>query len=146
MLKSLFGFIFGTILGCVIGVILGIIGAVFLLAKILDEVMSPPKPKKESDRGFFVPPPKLGEKYGILNIRLPDKEKAQKVYDGLTDHILDHGYATVGDYYELSGTIKFPRISDESYGWTTNYGMRVAPIGGGGWMVDLPEPQKLGSE
>lgn len=69
------------------------------------------------------------------------RQDAEEVLDRLQDLIAHHGEATVADLYSLSG-IETSHV-DVKWGWTDLQRASFGRIRGGGYVLQLPEPEAL---
>lgn len=75
-------------------------------------------------------------------IIIPSRAEAEEVIDRLFDLISKYGTATVADLYELVGLAS--AHTDHTWGWEELRGATVRRVGGGGYLLDLPEPEYIG--
>lgn len=75
-------------------------------------------------------------------IVIDSRQEAEEVIDRLFDLISKYDSATVADLYELTGLNS--SHTDHTWGWTDLRGASVGRIRGGGYLLDLPEPEHLG--
>jgi hypothetical protein len=74
-------------------------------------------------------------------IIIPSRQEAEEVIDRLYDLISKYESATVADLYELTG-LNSSHV-DHTWGWTSLRGASVGRVRGGGYLLDLPEPEYL---
>lgn len=74
-------------------------------------------------------------------IIIPSRQEAEEVLDRLFDLISKYDTATVADLYELTGLSS--SHTDHKWGWEELRGASVGRIRGGGYLLNLPEPQSL---
>lgn len=74
-------------------------------------------------------------------IVLQSRQEAEEVIDRLFDLVSKFGEASVSDLYELTG-IASSHV-DKRWGWTNLRGASVGRVRGGGYVLDLPEPETL---
>jgi hypothetical protein len=81
-------------------------------------------------------------RHGFDEIIIPSRQEAEDVIDRLYDLIDSYETATVADLYELTGLAS--SHTDHTWGWTNLRGANVGRVRGGGFLLDLPEPEFLG--
>ena len=74
-------------------------------------------------------------------IIIPSRQEAEEVIDQLYNIISKYDSASVADLYELTGMGS--THVDHTWGWTSLRGASVARVRGGGYLLDLPEPEYL---
>lgn len=74
-------------------------------------------------------------------IIIPTRQEAEEVIDRLYDLISKYESATVADLYELTGLTS--THTDHTWGWTNLRGASVERVRGGGYLLNLPEPEYL---
>lgn len=74
-------------------------------------------------------------------IIIPSRQEAEEVLDRLYDLISKYDSATVADLYELTGVSS--AHTDHKWGWEDLKGASVARVRGGGYLLNLPEPESL---
>jgi hypothetical protein len=72
---------------------------------------------------------------------IPSRQEAEEVIDRMYDLISKYDSASVADLYELTG-LKGDH-ADFKWGWTDLRGASVGRVRGGGYLLDLPEPEYL---
>jgi hypothetical protein len=72
---------------------------------------------------------------------IPTRQEAEEVIDRMYDLISKYDSASVADLYELTG-LKGDH-ADFKWGWTNLQGASVGRVRGGGYLLDLPEPEFL---
>lgn len=75
------------------------------------------------------------------DIVIPSRQEAEEVIDRMFDLISKYDSASVADLYELTG-LKSDH-TDYKWGWTDLRGAAVGRVRGGGYLLDLPEPEFL---
>lgn len=75
-------------------------------------------------------------------IVITSRQEAEEVLDRLYDLISKYDSATVADLYELTGVAS--AHTDHKWGWTDLKGASVGRVRGGGYLLNLPEPEALG--
>jgi hypothetical protein len=75
------------------------------------------------------------------DIIIPTRQEAEEVIDRMFDLISKYDSATVADLYELTG-LKSDH-ADYKWGWQNLQGATVGRVRGGGFLLDLPEPEFL---
>lgn len=75
-------------------------------------------------------------------IIIPSRQEAEEVLDRLYDLISKYDSATVADLYELTGVAS--THTDHKWGWEDLKGASVGRVRGGGYLLNLPEPESLG--
>ena len=75
------------------------------------------------------------------DIVIPSRQEAEEVLDRMYDLISKYESASVADLYELTG-LKSDH-TDYKWGWTELRGASVGRVRGGGYLLDLPEPEYL---
>jgi len=81
-------------------------------------------------------------RHGFDEIIIASRQEAEEVIDRLFDLISKYESATVADLYELTGLES--SHTDHTWGWTDLRGAAVGRVRGGGYLLDLPEPEFLG--
>jgi hypothetical protein len=74
-------------------------------------------------------------------IVIPNRSEAEEVIDRMFDILSRHGTVTVSELYEMTGIQS--AHTDHKWGWTQLRGARVARLGDGRYVLDLPEPEAL---
>lgn len=74
-------------------------------------------------------------------IVIPSRQEAEEVLDRLFDLISKYESVTVADLYELTGLAS--SHTDHKWGWEDLQGSTVGRLRGGGYLLNLPEPQSL---
>lgn len=69
------------------------------------------------------------------------RTEAIDVLDGLRDQVMEYGYASVSDYYDLIGVQS--AYTDESWGWDNLEHARIVTARGG-YLIRFPELIKIG--
>lgn len=72
---------------------------------------------------------------------IPTRQEAEEVIDRLYDLISKYESVTVADLYELTGVASSHQ--DHKWGWEDLTGAGVGRVRGGGYVLNLPEPQSL---
>lgn len=80
-------------------------------------------------------------RHGFDEIIIPSRQEAEEVIDRLFDIISKYEQATVAELYELTGLTS--SHTDHTWGWTDLRGAAVGRVRGGGYLLDLPEPEFL---
>jgi hypothetical protein len=75
------------------------------------------------------------------DIIIPSRQEAEEVIDRMFDLVSKYDSATVADLYELTG-LKSDH-ADVKWGWFSLQGASVGRVRGGGYLLDLPEPEFL---
>jgi hypothetical protein len=75
------------------------------------------------------------------DIVIPSRQEAEEVLDRLYDLVSKYESATVADLYELVGLVS--AHTDHKWGWEDLHGASVGRVRGGGYLLNLPEPQSL---
>jgi hypothetical protein len=70
------------------------------------------------------------------------RQEAEEVLDRLFDLISKYDTATVADLYELTGLAS--SHIDHKWGWNSLRGASIGRVRGGGYLLNLPEPESLG--
>ncbi len=81
-------------------------------------------------------------RHSFDEIILSSRQEAEEVLDRLYDLIDSYDSASVADLYELTGLDS--AHTDHTWGWTALRGANVSRVRGGGYLLDLPEPEYLG--
>jgi hypothetical protein len=81
-------------------------------------------------------------RFAFDEIVIPSRQEAEEVLDRLFDLISKYDTATVADLYELTGLAS--SHIDHKWGWTALRGASVNRVRGGGYLLNLPEPESLG--
>jgi hypothetical protein len=74
-------------------------------------------------------------------IVLPTRAEAEEVLERLFDIISRYEQASVADLYVLVGVQS--EHTDHTWGWSNIRGSTVSKLRGGGYVLDLPDPQPL---
>jgi hypothetical protein len=74
-------------------------------------------------------------------IIIPSRQEAEEVLDRMFDLVSKYDSATVADLYELTGLNS--SHTDHKWGWTDLRDASVGRVRGGGYLLNLPEPQSL---
>jgi hypothetical protein len=74
-------------------------------------------------------------------IVIPTRQEAEEVLDRMFDLISKYESVTVADLYELTGLES--AHTDHKWGWEELAGASVGRVRGGGYVLNLPEPQSL---
>lgn len=72
---------------------------------------------------------------------IPTRQEAEEVIDQMFDMISKYESVSVADLYTLTG-LKADH-TDFKWGWTDMRGASVGRVRGGGYLLDLPEPEYL---
>lgn len=72
---------------------------------------------------------------------LPTRVEADEVLTSMFDLLDKYEVATVADLYQLVGVTS--KYTDDKWGWTDLRGSGVTRTRGGGYLLDLPEPEPL---
>lgn len=75
---------------------------------------------------------------GYSNIHFPSRVDAENVLDEMKDIVDRYGFATIADFYELSGNYNFIYNSSK-YGWVDVSRCKIVRIKDG-FKIDLPDP------
>jgi hypothetical protein len=81
-------------------------------------------------------------RHAFDEIVIQSRQEAEEVLDRLYDLISKYDAATVADLYELTG-LESTHV-DHKWGWSDLQGSAVGRVRGGGYLLDLPEPEPLG--
>jgi hypothetical protein len=81
-------------------------------------------------------------RHGFDEIIIPTRQEAEEVIDRLFDIISKYDVVTVAELYELTGLGS--SHTDHTWGWQDLRGASVGRVRGGGYLLDLPEPEFLG--
>lgn len=81
-------------------------------------------------------------RHGLDEIIIASRQEAEEVIDQLFDIISKYESATLADLYELTGLES--SHTDHTWGWSNLRGASVGRVRGGGYLLDLPEPEFLG--
>jgi hypothetical protein len=80
-------------------------------------------------------------RHNFDEVVIPSREEAEEVLDRLFELISKYESATVADLYELTGIES--SHTDQRWGWTDLRGSSVGRLRGGGYLLDLPEPDPM---
>lgn len=69
------------------------------------------------------------------------REEAEDVLDRLYEELSRYGRVTVAVLYELTGIQS--SHADQNWGWTALRGAKIRTLRGGGYLLDLPDPEPL---
>lgn len=72
---------------------------------------------------------------------IPTRQEAEEVLDRLFDLLSKYESVSVADLYELTGVAS--SHTDHKWGWEDLSGAGVGRVRGGGYVLNLPEPQSL---
>lgn len=75
-------------------------------------------------------------------IVISSRQEAEEVIDRMFDLISKYNEATVADLYELVG-LENSHV-DHTWGWADLRGASVGRVRGGGYLLELPDPEPLG--
>lgn len=75
------------------------------------------------------------------DIVISSRGEAEQVVERLFDLLSQFGSASVADLYELTGVSS--THADHKWGWTDLEGSGVSKVRGGGYLLDLPDPDPL---
>jgi hypothetical protein len=81
-------------------------------------------------------------RFAFDEIVISSRQEAEEVLDRLFDLISKYDTATVADLYELTGLAS--SHTDHRWGWTSLRHSSVNRVRGGGYLLNLPEPEPLG--
>jgi hypothetical protein len=81
-------------------------------------------------------------RFAFDEIVIPSRQEAEEVLDRLFDLISKYDTATVADLYELTGLAS--SHIDHKWGWSALRGASVSRVRGGGYLLNLPQPESLG--
>jgi hypothetical protein len=81
-------------------------------------------------------------KQSFDDIIIPTRQEAEEVLDRMYDLISQYDSASVSDLYELTGIAS--SHTDMKWGWEDLRGASVGRVRGGGYLLELPQPQPLG--
>jgi hypothetical protein len=87
------------------------------------------------------PPQQSRARQNFDEIIIPSRAEAEEVLDRLFDLLSQYEVALVSDLYELTG-IKSSH-TDHKWGWTDLRGAGVGRVRGGGYLLELPQPEFL---
>lgn len=73
------------------------------------------------------------------DIVITSRQEAEEVIDRLFDLVSKYNSASVADLYELTGLQS--SHTDHKWGWTDLRGASVGRVRGGGYLLELPEPE-----
>lgn len=77
-------------------------------------------------------------------IIIESRVEAEQVLESMFDILSKYESVTVADLYELTGVAS--SHTDHKWGWTDLRGARIGRVrGGGGYLLDLPGPEPLGT-
>lgn len=77
------------------------------------------------------------------DIILETRGEAEDVLSNLSDLVVDYGFASVADLYDLCGISKYSNFTDNKYGWVDLRGVKVKMARGGGYLIDLPRAVQI---
>lgn len=80
-------------------------------------------------------------RHNFDDIVIDSRQEAEEVLERLYDLVSKYDSASVADLYELTG-LKNDH-ADYKWGWRSLQGAAVARVRGGGYLLDLPEPEYL---
>lgn len=104
--------------------------------------MGPARPR-ETNPPFPQPMSRRARaRHDFDEIIIPSRQEAEEVLERLYDLVSSYDQATVADLYELTGLPS--SHTDHKWGWENLRGATVARVRGGGYLLDLPEPETLG--
>lgn len=87
-------------------------------------------------------PRRARARHNFGEIVIPSRQEAEEVLERMYDIISKYDEVTVSDLYELTGLV--PSHTDHKWGWDSLQGASVGRLrGGGGYLLDLPEPEPL---
>ena len=81
-------------------------------------------------------------KHGFDEIVIATRQEAEEVLDRLYDILSRYESVSVAELYELTGVPS--AHTDHTWGWMELRGAAVRRVRGGGYLLDLPEPEFLG--
>lgn len=81
-------------------------------------------------------------RHNFGEIVIESRQEAEEVLERMFDVISKYDSATVADLYELTG-LQSSHV-DHKWGWTELHGSHVGRIRGGGYLLELPDPEPLG--
>lgn len=81
-------------------------------------------------------------RHSFDEIIIQSRSEAEEVLDRMYDLISKYDSVSVADLYELTGFQS--AHTDHKWGWTDLQGSGIGHIRGGGYLLNLPEPQPLG--
>lgn len=81
-------------------------------------------------------------RHAFDEIVIVSRQEAEDVLDRMFDLTSKYDSATVADLYELTG-LESSHV-DHKWGWTDLRGASVGRVRGGGYLLELPDPEPLG--
>jgi hypothetical protein len=97
---------------------------------------------RHEDRPSTLPsmlPRRTRSRHDFDDIVINSRQEAEEVLGRLYDLISKYHSATVADLYELTGLQS--SHTDHKWGWTALPGAAIGRVRGGGYLLDLPEPE-----
>lgn len=90
-------------------------------------------------------PPRMSRqaraRHAFDEIVIQSRQEAEEVLDRLYDLVSRYDSATLADLYELTG-LESSHV-DHKWGWSDLHGSAIGRVRGGGYLLDLPEPEPL---
>jgi len=80
-------------------------------------------------------------RHAFGEIIIPSRQEAEEVLDQMFDALSQYDEVTVADLYELTGIQS--SHTDHKWGWVELRGATVGRVRGGGYLLDLPDPEPL---
>lgn len=80
-------------------------------------------------------------RHAFGEIVIASRQEAEEVLDRMFDLLSQYESVTVADLYELTGIQS--SHTDHKWGWTELRGASVGRVRGGGYLLDLPDPEPL---
>jgi hypothetical protein len=96
--------------------------------------MSKPNPERSISR-------RSRARHEFNELIIQSRPEAEEVIERMFDILSQYGSVTVAHLYELTGVRS--DHTDMKWGWTDLRGSKVRPMRGGGYLLDLPEPEPL---
>jgi len=82
--------------------------------------------------------------YDVMDVIFDDRGSAELVLDQMIDYISRYKEASVHDFYDACEVSdSSTNYNDNYYGWKDLRGAIVTRASGGGWVINMPEPQQL---
>jgi len=81
-------------------------------------------------------------RFDFDDVIIQTRQEANEVLDRLYEELSRYGSVSVGVLYELTGIES--SHTDMKWGWTDLRGSKALPLRGGGYLLDLPDPEALG--
>lgn len=86
-------------------------------------------------------PRQVRARHSFDDIIIPTRQEAEEVLDRMFDTLSQYDSVTVADLYELTGIQS--SHTDHKWGWVELRGASVGRVRGGGYLLDLPDPEPL---